>query len=71
MRNQLIKYVKHNPTIRIMYISDDGTVTQRLVRVIKINSSVFTAYCHLRKARRTFKFDNVLAIVPIYERAVV
>ena len=71
MRNELIKYVKRSSTIRIMYMDDSGNVTKRTVRVLKINSSTFTAFCYLRGSRRTFKIDNLLAVVPVYERAVV
>lgn len=72
VRNELIKYVRRNSTIRIMYIDDSGKVTKRTVRVLKINSNTFTALCYLRGAKRTFKIDNLLAIVSANaERAVV
>ncbi|PXW88836.1 hypothetical protein DFR56_103342 [Pseudogracilibacillus auburnensis] len=71
MRNELIKYVKLNRTLQIMYMDDKSKVTKRTIRVLKINSATFTAYCYLRGARRTFKINNLLAIVPIKERAVV
>ncbi|HLQ95464.1 MAG TPA: transcriptional regulator [Pseudogracilibacillus sp.] len=71
MRNYIMKYAKITLKLQIMYISDSGKVTKRTVQLIKINSSTFTAYCFMRKARRTFKFSNVLAIVPVYEREVV
>ncbi len=71
MRNELLKYVKLSKTLQIMYMDDKGTVTKRTVRVLKINSSTFTAYCYLRESRRTFKFNNLLAVVPLKERAVV
>ena len=71
MRNELIKYIKRKPTIRIIYIDDKGNVTKRLVRVITINSSTFTAYCYLRNSRRTFKFNNVPAVVPATERVAI
>lgn len=71
MRNELIKYVKRSSTVRIMYMDDSGNVTKRTVRMLKINNSTFTAFCYLRGARRTFKIDNLLAVVPVIERAVV
>ncbi len=71
MRNELLKYVKLNRTLQIMYMDDKGTVTKRTVRVLKINSATFTAYCYLRGSRRTFKINNLLAVVPTKERAVV
>lgn len=71
MRNEIMKYAKRNLTIKIMYIDDCENVTERMVKVIKLNSSTFTAYCHLRGFKRTFKFNNVLAVAPVRERAVV
>lgn len=71
MRNELIKYIKRSSTIKVKYIDDSGNVTKRTVRVLKVNSSTFTAFCYLRGSRRTFKLDNLLAVVPIYERIVV
>ncbi|MFD2133085.1 transcriptional regulator [Pseudogracilibacillus auburnensis] len=71
MRNELIKYVKRCPTLVIMYMDDKGIITKRTVRVLKMNSSTFTAYCYLRNARRTFKINNLLAIIPITERVVI
>lgn len=65
MRNELLKYVKRSHTLQIMYIDDQGNITKRTVRVIKINRSTFTAYCYLRKSRRTFKINNLLAVVPV------
>ncbi len=71
MRNELIKCSRCSRLIRIMYMDDSGNVTKRTVRALKINSSTFSAYCYLRGAKRTFKVNNLLAVVPIYERAVV
>ena len=71
MRNELMKYVKLSRTLQIMYMDDKGKVTKRTVRVLKINSSTFTTFCYLRGSRRTFKFNNLLAVVPVKEREVV
>ncbi len=71
MRDELIKCCRCSRLIRVMYMDDSGSVTKRTVRVLKINSSIFTAFCYLRGAKRTFKINNMLAVVPVYERAVV
>lgn len=71
MRNELIKCVKRSSTIRIMYMDDSGNVTKRTVKVIKINSTTFKAFCYLRGARRTFKIDNLLAVVSVANEKVV
>lgn len=68
MRNELIKCVKRSRLLQIMYMDDKGNITKRTVRVIKINSSTFTGYCYLRDAKRTFKIDNLLAVVPMIKR---
>lgn len=52
-------------------MNDDGEVTKRTVRVIKINTTTFKTYCYMRGAQRTFKIDHLLAVVPVYERMVV
>ncbi len=71
MRNELIKCAKRSRLLQIVYMDDKGKVTKRTVRVIKINSGTFTCFCYLRRSRRTFKINNLLAIVPKIERVVV
>ncbi len=72
VRNELIKCARRSSTIRIMYMDDSGNVTKRTVKVLKINNSTFKAFCYLRGSRRTFKIDNLLAVVSVNnERAVV
>lgn len=70
MRNELISAAKRSNLLEIIYQSNNGNVTKRTVRIIKINSSTFTAYCFLRKGRRTFAINNLLAVVPKAERVV-
>lgn len=71
VRNELIKSVKLSRELQIMYMDDKGNITKRTVRVFKVSSSTFTAYCYLRGSRRTFKFNNLLAVVPVLERMVI
>lgn len=67
MRIELIKCAKRSGLLQIVYMDDKGKVT----KVIKINSSTFTCFCYLRRSRRTFKINNLLAVVPKTERVVV
>ncbi|MEK5487893.1 transcriptional regulator [Lysinibacillus sp. FSL M8-0355] len=48
-----------------MYVSKNGSVTKRQVKVIKIVGDSFQAFCFTRHAKRTFLISNVLAIVPV------
>lgn len=68
MRNQLIKSIKYNESVDMMYVSNSGVISKRRLNVLQVNEGNFQAYCHLRKAKRTFRIDNVLAIVPVYQR---
>ena len=70
MRDELIRCVKRSRVLQIVYMDDKGVATKRTVRVIKINSSTLTCFCYLRRSRRTFKINNLLAIDPKVERVV-
>ncbi|MDQ0253908.1 hypothetical protein J2S74_001280 [Evansella vedderi] len=50
--------------IMIMYLSQKGMVTKRLVSVEHINGDSILGFCHLRKAKRRFLLDNILAALP-------
>lgn len=49
----------------IMYMAKDGTITKRRIKVLKLSSDSFQAYCFLRNTKRTFLINNVLALIPV------
>ena len=61
----LVKSVSRGELLDMMYMSRDGKVSKRRIKVIQVGESSFRAYCHLRKSKRTFIIDNVLALVPV------
>lgn len=65
MRNQLIKSMRYNESLDMMYMSNSGVISKRRIKVLHINDGTFQAYCYLRKSKRTFKVDNILALVPV------
>ncbi|MEE3805478.1 transcriptional regulator [Lysinibacillus fusiformis] len=73
MREQLIKAMQRNQLVNMMYVSKNGSVTKRQVKVIKIVGDSFQAFCFTRHAKRTFLISNVLAVIPVVskERGVV
>lgn len=73
MRDQLVKAMQRNQVVNMMYLAKTGEVTKRRIKIIKVVGNTFQAYCFIRQAKRTFVFDNVLAVVPIIhkERSVV
>ncbi|MEK5070235.1 transcriptional regulator [Sporosarcina sp. FSL K6-1508] len=68
MRNQLIKSAEYNESLDMMYLAKDGTISKRRINVLQVGEVSFRAYCFLRKSKRTFTIDNVLALVPIVHK---
>lgn len=73
MKEQLLKAMKRNQIVNMMYMSKSGEISKRRVKLVKIAGDSFQAYCFTRRAKRTFTINNVLAVVPIIhkERSVV
>lgn len=68
MRSQLIKAVRFNMSLDMIYVSSGGVISKRRIKVLYIDGGTFQAYCFLRKSKRTFKIDNILALVPVIEK---
>ncbi|MEK5070686.1 transcriptional regulator [Sporosarcina sp. FSL K6-1508] len=68
MRNKLTKSVEYNEPLDMMYIAADGSISKRRINVLQVGEVSFRAYCFLRKSKRTFTIDNVLALVPIVHK---
>ncbi|AVK85973.1 transcriptional regulator [Lysinibacillus sp. B2A1] len=68
MKEQLIKSMQHNQIVSMMYIAQDGKISKRRIKIIKIVGDSFQAYCFSRKAKRTFIISNVLAVVPVINK---
>lgn len=67
--NTLERSFKHNQLLEMIYCSTEGKITKRRIRVIKIRKYSFIAYCYLRKSFRTFKMNQVLAVVPVQTKS--
>ena len=65
MLNQLIKSIRYNEPLDMMYMANDGAISKRRIKVLQVNGNSFQAYCFLRRSKRTFRIDNVLALVPV------
>ena len=49
---------------RITYLDHDTVKTERVIDILERKRKYITAYCHLRKAVRTFKRSRIKEIVP-------
>lgn len=65
MKGLLINSQELKIPIKIYYISKSNEVTRRIITVLAINDNSIRAYCHMRKAQRVFKLENILSCGPI------
>jgi predicted DNA-binding transcriptional regulator YafY len=65
VKNSIVKAMQYGRIIDIMYMAKNGEVTKRRIKVLKIYSESFQAYCFLRNTKRTFLIVNVLALIPV------
>jgi len=63
--NQLVKALNRCQLVDMMYISKNGTVSTRRIRLIRIGEKTFQAFCFVRNTKRNFIIANVLAIRPV------
>ncbi|MCA1320027.1 hypothetical protein LC085_08945 [Bacillus tianshenii] len=65
MQRLLSLYAKHQTSIEMIYLAKNGQITQRKISLLQVNGQSVVAYCHLRKRKRTFIFENILSFVPL------
>ena len=68
MLKTIERSMKYNQLMDMIYMDSDGATTKRRVKTLKVTEGSLQAYCYLRGAKRTFKIDNVLALVPIVKK---
>ena len=68
MRKTLVKSVKYGEVLDMMYLAKDGSISKRRIKVLQVGEVSFRAFCYLRRSKRTFTIDNVLALVPVMNR---
>ncbi|MBU5213581.1 hypothetical protein [Heyndrickxia oleronia] len=65
MNGLLLRAVETHEKLEMIYLSNKGEITQRVIRVEKVGDQSFRAYCYTRKQVRTFKLSNILSIAPL------
>jgi len=64
----ILKSMQLNQIVEMIYINNNGEISKRRVKVLRVEGNTFKAYCFLRNTKRTFKVENVLAFVPIIHK---
>jgi predicted DNA-binding transcriptional regulator YafY len=62
VRGLLLNALAANEPVEIIYLSEKGQLSQRVVVLEAIESTYIKAFCNLRKQRRIFKLSNILSI---------
>ena len=65
MKAQILKAFKYQQLVDMMYMANDGSISKRRIKILKVSGDSFQAYCFLRHKKRTFKMDNVLSLMPV------
>ncbi|MDN7243211.1 transcriptional regulator [Planococcus sp. N028] len=68
MKAQILKAFKHQQLIEMMYMANDGSISKRRIKILKVSGDTFQAYCFLRNEKRTFKVENVLSLIPVIRK---
>ncbi|WP_099157255.1 hypothetical protein [Virgibacillus ndiopensis] len=68
MKGLLIRSIDNKEKIEMIYLAADNHISQRIIRVLKINGGMVLAYCYQKKKVRTFKLDNILSVGSIRKR---
>lgn len=68
MRINILESMQNNQIVEMIYMKDNGEISKRKVKVLSVEGKTFKVYCFLRKTKRIFKIDNVLAFVPVIQK---
>lgn len=50
--------------LEMIYMTHNGEISQRVIRVLKDNNSNILAYCYVKRKVRMFKKNNILSVLP-------
>ncbi|QXJ39611.1 hypothetical protein BV455_02977 [Parageobacillus caldoxylosilyticus] len=68
MRGLLLNALENREPVEIIYLSDRGELSQRVIILEAVGDAHINAFCTLRKQRRIFKLSNILSIRLTKER---
>lgn len=54
--------------LAIIYINNSNQISQRIIRVLKVEDPLIKAYCYTKKQFRTFRLDNILSVDVLRKR---
>ncbi|WP_199615580.1 WYL domain-containing protein [Paenibacillus alkalitolerans] len=68
----MIKLEKYTGrTVTIIYMNRQNGFTKRRIKILAVDGDKVRAFCHDRRAPRTFLLDSILAVEPVPRRRAV
>ncbi|KGP92414.1 hypothetical protein N780_13460 [Pontibacillus chungwhensis BH030062] len=65
----MLENAKQNrETLEMIYLSKDGQLSQRNIRILNAGEAYILAYCYNRKKVRKFNRSSILSIGPIRKK---
>lgn len=68
MRSILLRALESQTPIIMIYLSKNGSISQRKIKVVDINGDRIKAYCFLRRNYRVFCLSNILSVSPNWNK---
>ena len=64
---ETLRYSMRNKKVIQIIYHGSGGITQRKIKVLKMDDVKVTAYCYTKKGIRSFKLDSILGASMIHE----
>ncbi|MFC7060865.1 hypothetical protein [Halobacillus seohaensis] len=68
MNNLITRAFESKEKLELIYIDSDGQLSQRIIRVVKMDHNGLLAYCYSKQQVRSFKKENILSVYPYQSR---
>jgi len=65
MNGLFIRSLETKTPVEMIYLNEQGKLTQRIIRVLAIKKNHIKAYCYVKKQLRTFRYENMLSAGPV------
>ncbi|MBY0098663.1 WYL domain-containing protein [Mesobacillus maritimus] len=68
MQNFLVRSIKDQQLVQIIYLDSNQKMTQRMVKPYEVTDQHLKGFCYLRKQMRLFAVDHILAASPLKQK---
>ncbi|MFB4212632.1 hypothetical protein ACE1TH_12045 [Shouchella sp. JSM 1781072] len=62
IKGVLQRALENKGRVTMIYMNANGVISQRVISVLYLKERWFVAYCHSKRQRRVFTYDNILSL---------